>query len=461
MRILLIMPDAHMHKMRIGFHVRSMREAPLTLSTLAALVQDADIEWKLVDGSIGDIPLDENADLIGISVITGTANAAYRIADHYRSRNIPVVLGGIHVTLLPSEASAHADAIVVGMAERTWPQLIADFRAGRMKKTYEETASESDILKNVPIPRRDLMRRNGYMMPDVVQATRGCKRTCDFCTVPAIWPRYYRRPVSDVIDDVRSLPGNRFVFNDVSLVDDREYAMELFNALSPLKKKWGGLTTIEVAGDHELLGLMERSGCIYLLIGFESINRENLRQIYKGFNHVDNYSVAMETLHSHNISVQGCFVFGLDHDDRSVFESTVQRVNELKIDIPRYSLYTPYPGTMLFKRLFDEGRILSFNWDDYDTMHAVIRPAQMNPFELYDGFKWAYKETFRFKNAVRRLRLPVENSVINMFGAMTYRKFARRLYNEKRFSTPYSLEAPGEAPLPGQIRFKELGLCPV
>jgi len=438
-----------------------MRETPLTLSTLAALVQDPDIEWKLVDGSIEEIPLEENADLVGISAITGTANSAYRIADHYRSRNIPVVLGGIHVTLIPSEAARHADAIVVGMAEQTWPRLICDFKAGRMKKTYVEPPLETDILENIPIPRWDLMRRNGYMMPNVVQATRGCKRTCDFCTVPAIWPKYYKRPVSDVINDIKSLPGNRFVFNDVSLVDDREYAKELFTALKPLKKKWGGLTTIEIAGDHELLSLMEESGCIYLLIGFESINCENLRQIYKGFNHVGNYSVAMETLHSHNISVQGCFVFGLDQDDRSVFASTVQHINELKIDIPRYSLYTPYPGTMLFKRLLGEDRILSFNWDDYDTMHVVIKPAQMTPFELYDGFKWAYKETFRLKNAVRRLRLPVENSVINMLGNLAYRTFVRRLYNEKRFSTPYSIEAPGEAPLPGQVIYKELKACPV
>ena len=441
------MPDAHMHKLQIGPHVRSMREAPLSLTTLAALLpNDHDIEWRIIDGSIDSIPLDINADLIGISIITGNAIRAYQMADHFRGRGIPVVLGGVHVSILPGEAAPHADSIAIGMAERTWPRLIADFRQGKMAKVYRDEIPEGDWLNDVPIPRRDLLRRSGYMMPNTVHATRGCKRVCDFCAVPVVWPRYFKRPVADVIADVRSIPGRLFCFNDVSLVDDPEYARALFTALIPLKKKWGGLATVEIARQPELLELMRQSGCVYLLIGFESVNQSNLSEIHKGFNKSKDYKTIVDTLHGHGITIQGCFVFGLDEDDQTVFADTVQQVLDLKIDIPRYSIYTPYPGTPLFKRMVEEDRMLSFNWEDYDTMHVVIQPKQMTPFELYDGFKWAYCETFRYNHVLKRVAGFHLKSVVNFVGNMTYRKFVRRLYNEPRFAQPYSLHDPRAIP---------------
>jgi radical SAM superfamily enzyme YgiQ (UPF0313 family) len=446
MRILLVMPDAHMHKLRIGRFVRSMREAPLTLTTLASLIPpDPDIDIKLVDGSIDRVPLDYPADLVGISVITGCAPAAYRLADHYRARGVPVVLGGVHVTILPGEAAPHADCLVLGRAEQSWPRLIADFRRGRLQPVYREPALEDDTLL-VPPPRQDLQRRSGYMVPNTIQATRGCKRTCDFCTVPVVWPKYLKRPVGDVIRDIRQVKGRVIAFNDVSLVEDVDYATELFTAMIPLKKKWGGLVTADFMRHPGLVDLMRRSGCVYLLLGFESTDRASLSQIYKGFNKPVNYREIVNELHAHSISVQGCFVFGFDQDDRSVFRRTVDEVLDMKIDIPRYSLYTPYPGTLLFKRLMKEGRIISFNWNDYDTMHVVIRPAQMSPDELYDGFKWAYKETFRLRHILRRMGKPSLNTGINFVGNLAYRIFVKRLYHEPRFATPYSVHEPGSPP---------------
>lgn len=446
MNILLVMPDAHMHKLRIGRFVRSMREAPLTLTTLASLLPpDPDIHVKLVDGSIDRVPLDYPADLVGISVITGCAPAAYRLADHYRARGVPVVLGGVHVTILPGEAAPHADSLVLGRAEQSWPRLIADFRQGRLQPVYREPALEGDTLL-VPPPRLDLQRRSGYMVPNTIQATRGCKRTCDFCTVPVVWPTYLKRPVADVIRDIRQVKGRVIAFNDVSLVEDVDYATELFTAMIPLKKKWGGLVTADFMRHPGLVDLMRRSGCVYLLLGFESTDRASLSQIYKGFNKPVNYREIVNELHAHSISVQGCFVFGFDQDDRSVFRRTVDEVLDMKIDIPRYSLYTPYPGTLLFKRLMKEGRIISFNWNDYDTMHVVIRPAQMSPDELYDGFKWAYKETFRLRHILRRMGRPSLNTGINFVGNLAYKIFVRRLYHEPRFATPYSVHEPGSPP---------------
>jgi radical SAM superfamily enzyme YgiQ (UPF0313 family) len=237
-------------------------------------------------------------------------------------------------------------------------------------------------------------------------------------------------------------------FNYVSLVDDAEYARELFTAMVPLRKKWGGLVTADSLQDTELLDLMAASGCVYLLVGFESGDQTTLRGIRKNFNHTLAYKDLIASLQRRGITIQGCFVFGFDHDDESVFASTVQLVQELGVDIPRYSLYTPYPGTALFQRMMEERRILSFNWNDYDTMHVVIQPAQMTPDELYRGFKWAYRETFRLPRIVRRVSHPDIRCAINFVGNFCYRIFVRRLYHEPRFAQPYSLHDPGQPPAP-------------
>lgn len=463
MRILLIMPDAHMHKLRIGSFIRSMREAPLTLTTLAALIPPLpDVQVKIVDGSIDPIPMDEPADLVAISVITGCARPAYALAKHFRARGIPVVLGGVHVSILPGEAIQHADSIAVGRGEHAWPQLIEDFRAGRMKRVYRERDLPDHILTDVPAPRRDLQRTSGYMLPNTVQATRGCKRICDFCTVNAVWPRYLKRPIGDVIRDIRSIPGRHVAFNDVSLIDDVEYAKELFTAMIPLRKKWGGLVTADSLQNTELLDLMARSGCVYLLVGFESGNQTTLQSIRKNFNKTLNYRDLIRSLQKRGISTQGCFVFGFDHDDSSVFESTVQLVQDLGVDIPRYSLYTPYPGTQLFARMQAENRILSYNWNDYDTMHVVINPVQMTPDELYRGFKWAYKETFRMGRVLKRVSHPDIRCAINFVGNLCYRIFVKRLYSDPIYASPYSLHDPGTPPTDSHwiVPEEEETVCP-
>ena len=442
MRILLIMPDARMHKVHLGRWVWSLREAPLTLTTLAGLTADQpDVEYRLVDGSVEDIPTDATADLVGISVITGNAPRAYALADHFRARGIRVVLGGVHVTLMPDEAARHADAIVTGMAEDLWASVVADARAGRLQGAYSAPPPHDAILRGVPLPRRDL-QLGRYVMPATAQATRGCNHRCEFCVVPTIWPKFFKRPIADVVRDIRAMPGRRFAFNDVSLLEDRDYALELFSALVPLKKEWGGLCTVDVGRDPEMLDLMARSGCRYLLIGFESLSTKGLASIRKGFNHVDDYRAVVDVLHARGVSIQACFVLGLDTDTTSVFADTVDWANEAKIDIPRYSLYTAFPGTPLFRQLEAEGRILSRNWDDYDTMHVVVKPLLMSPEELHEGFRWTYRETFRARSILRRMRGCSLNSLINLVGNMAYWIFVHRLYHEERFALPCRPNAP-------------------
>ncbi|MCU0662117.1 MAG: B12-binding domain-containing radical SAM protein [Myxococcota bacterium] len=443
MKILLITPDAHMHKLYIGPHVRSCREAPLTLTTLAALTgEDPDIEYKLVDESVDLVPLDFPADLVGISVMTGTARRAYALADHFRFRGIKVVLGGVHVSICPQEAAQFADSIVVGMAERTWPQLIADLRQGKLAARYDDDSPQDAFVPGLPTPRWDLLRKSGYMLPYTVQFTRGCVHACDFCTVPAVWKKFQRRPVADIIRDIKLVPGKRFAVSDVSPFDDVAWAKELLTAMIPLKKKWGGLATTRVTDDPELMDLLVKAGCNYLLIGFESTEQSSLKQIYKGFNKSDDYKETVRILHKSGITIQGCFVFGFDHDNADIFATTVQRVTDLGIDIPRYSIYTPYPGTRLFQRMEQEGRILSYDWADYDTMHVVHRPMNMSPVALYEGFRWAYKETFKIKSMLSRAFASGLNFPITLAGNITYRNYVTRLYRSRAFEMPVSSAAP-------------------
>jgi radical SAM superfamily enzyme YgiQ (UPF0313 family) len=384
------------------------------------------------------VPLEESFDLVGISAMTGTCYRAFLLADHFRARGAKVVLGGVHVTLRPEEARPHADAIVRGFAERTWPQLLRDFAAGRLAPEYQDDGCH---LHGLPEPRRDLQHNWGYMMPYTVFATRGCKSACDFCSVPAAGFGWHTRPVAEVIDEIRRIPARRFAFNDVSLNEDRDYARELFTALIPLKKMWGGLATARIADDPELLDLMAASGCVFLLLGLESVSQHALNRMGKRFNQAGDYGKVARELHARGIIIQGCFIFGLDDDTPAVFDETVAVVNDLRIDIPRYALYTPYPGTRAFERIRAEGRLLHEHWAHYDTQHVVIRPKNMTPEQLDAGFIRAYRETFRLKSIWHRTS-GAKQAAIAFIGNLAYRRYVRRLERE-----PGRIHRPSTAPL--------------
>ena len=428
-KLLILLPGGQAHLLRLWPLVTSFREAPLTATTLAALVpSELDLEIRVVDGSVSPIPRAERFDLVAISLITGNAVRGYALADHFRGQGATVVLGGVHVMLLPEEARGHADAIVIGFAEKTWPQLLRDWCAGALRPEYRAAGPSS--LAGLPRPRRDLQKRFGYMMPNTTFATRGCSKVCDFCAVSAVPFGWQTRPVAEVVDDIRALPGRRFAFNDVNLTNERQYAMELFAALAPLKKQWGGLATTTIARDAELLDAMVASGCRYLLLGFETVSNQALYSMHKAFNAPDNYWNVCDALHRRGITIQGCFIFGLDGEGPGVFSETVEAVNALRIDIPRYALYTPFPGTPAYERLRGEGRLLHENWHYYDTQHTVIRPQGMSAEELDRGFIQAWRETFTLtsivhRNGARRRGLP-----ISFVGNLAYRRYISRLERE-------------------------------
>jgi radical SAM superfamily enzyme YgiQ (UPF0313 family) len=428
MKIALVSPKGPLYRHRGGIFRRSLRYAPLTLTTLAALVPDElAATVTLVDEGIEDVPVTLDADLVGMTVITGTAPRACELARQFRSRGIPVVLGGPHVTLVPDDAQTHADAVVVGYAEDTWPVLLRDFARGEMRSRYTQQADLS--LAGRPFPRRDLMPGARFLTNNVFEATRACIHNCEFCVVPAAWGRKpFQKPVEDVVGDITRHRASKLIFVDLNLIADRAYAHKLFEALIPLKVQWYGLSTVLLADDLPLLKLAARSGCRGLLIGFESILPANLHQSSKGFNRPSRFKEVVALMHAHGIAVYGCFVFGMDHDTPEVFVETARFAVEAQIDLPRFAISTPFPGTALYQRLEREGRILTRNWELYDGQHVVFQPARMSVQALQEGTELAWRAAYSVGSIARRLRGSPAPPWIALTANLGYRHYARNLH---------------------------------
>lgn len=425
--IALVSPKGPLYRHRGGIWKKSLRYQPLTLTTLAALIPaELNAQVRLIDEGISDVPMDLEADLVGLTVITGTAMRAYELADHFRSRGITVVLGGPHVTLIPEDAARHANAVVTGYAEDSWPQLLRDFAAGHLQPRYDQAPNLS--LADRPFARRDLLPGKHFLTNNVFEATRGCIHNCDFCVVPTAWGRKpYLKPVEQVVADIRQHGARKLIFVDLNIIADRDYALLLFKALIPLKVQWYGLATVLLTDDPELLELAGRSGCRGLLMGLESISPQNLRQSHKGFNSPDKYFKVVERLHENGIALQGCFVFGLDQDEPDIFLKTAEFAVQARIDLPRFAVVTPFPSTPLYNRLEAEGRILTKNWELYDAQHVVFQPAKMSATELQQGVEAAWKHAYSYRSIARRIRHSPAPWPVKIGTNLGYRFYAHNL----------------------------------
>lgn len=429
MRLQLLSPAGEIHRNTTGIFKTSLRYAPLTLTTLAAMVPpELDAEITIQDEGVQALDLDFPTSLVGITAITGTAPRAYAIADQLRAKGHTVVIGGVHATLMPEEAAQHADAIVTSYAERSWPELLRDHAQGKLKRHYFAPTGKR---LEVPIARRDLLKKDRYATVNSIEATRGCPHKCDFCAVPAAWANVYaHRPIEDVIAELKTFEGRYALFIDLSPVEDVNYAKALYRAMIPLKMRWVGLATTRVAEDKELLELAAKSGCRGLLIGFESISQATLEETRKGFHKAVNYAEVVKRLHHHGIGIQGCFVFGFDADDRSVFERTVEFVDRVKIDLPRYAVVTPFPGTGFYRRMESTGRLLHKNWALYDVEHVVIEPKQMTPEQLQEGLEWSWRQSYSWGSIFRRIIgsrcVPLLSIGLNV----GYRHYAKHLHEK-------------------------------
>ena len=426
MKIALLSPAGAMHRYKGMFH-KGLHSAPITLALLAALIpKELEAEAVIYDETAEAIPLDLDADVIAITCITGTSSRCYKFADYFRSLGKIVLLGGVHPTLMPQEAAAHADAVLVGLGEKTFPEALLDIKNGSLKQIYYGNGC-TDIA-NRPLPRKDLLNKKKYITLNTVEAVRGCNHSCTFCAYPAAFGRrVITRPVEDVIAEIRSFKGKEVVFPDVNLIADVRYAKELFTAMIPLKKWWMGLTTTAIGHNDELLDLFEKSGCKGILVGFESVNQETQAGINKGVNHVEEYKALMDKLHRKGIMVMGCFAFGADEDGPDVFKRTVELCIDAKIDLPRFSIITPFPGTEFYRELEAEGRIVEHDFAMYDVEHCVFQPKQMTKEDLEAGIAWAWKEAYSWKNIWKRLDLtkPKTMKSLYMLVNVGYRKYAK------------------------------------
>lgn len=428
LRIALVSPKGPLYRHRGGIFRRSLRYAPLTLTTLASLVPaELDAECTIHDEGIAEIDPSLDADVVGMTVITGTAPRAYELAAGFRRRGIPVVMGGPHVTLVPDDAQPHADAIVTGYAEDTWPELLRDLAARRLRPRYVQDPNLS--LAGRPFPKRGLLPGRRFLTTDVFEATRACIHNCEFCVVPSAWGRKpYQKPVEDVVADIRQQGARKLIFVDLNLIADRDYAARLFEALIPLRVEWYGLSTVLIADDLPLLDLAARSGCRGLLLGLESVNAVNLRSASKSFNNPTRYREIVERLHARRIAVYGCFVFGMDQDQPDVFLKTAEFAVDAGIDLPRFAVVTPFPGTALFKRLEAEGRILTRNWELYDGQHVVFQPAGMTVRQLQEGTEQAWRHAYSYGSIVRRMRASPAPRWVAGAANLAYRHYAHNLH---------------------------------
>lgn len=430
MKIALISPKGPLYRARGGIFKKSLRYQPLTLTTLAALVpEDLGAEIELYDEGIEAVPYTVDADLIGMTVITGTASRAYELSKQFRAQGKTVVLGGPHVTLLPKEAAEHADAICIGYAEDSWPQLLHDYVRGELQPVYAQAPSFSLDRPNMPFPRRDMFESQNFLTQSVFEATRSCVHDCEFCVAPAAWGRkQYQKPVDWVIRDIQQFGQKKLIFVDLNLISDKNYARELFTRLIPLNVQWFGLSTVLLAHDRELMELVARSGCKGLLLGLETVTPASLHDAKKRFNGSVDFKQVIADLHSLGISVQGCFVFGLDHDTPDSFDATVEFALDAGVDLPRFAVLTPFPGTPLFTRLEREGRILTREWELYDGQHVVFQPKNMTVQELAFGHERAWKKVYRWSAIAQRLWVARNFKPLALTANLGYRFYAHNLH---------------------------------
>ncbi|MCB1157642.1 MAG: B12-binding domain-containing radical SAM protein [Leptospiraceae bacterium] len=374
---------------------------PLGLATLAAYLSDSD-EIILVDEHVEILKTDDEPDLVLIQVYITNAYRAYKIADEYRKKGVYVVLGGLHVTSLPDEAEIHADTIFLGPAEQTFPLFIEDFRKKLTKKRYISTHGRT--LSLVPHPRRDLIKREKYLVPNSIVFSRGCPHHCDFCYKDAFYKggkSFYTEYLDRILEEIHSLGGKHLYFLDDHLFGNPKLSSELFVAMKGMGRVFQGAATLESIIKSDLIEKAAEAGLGSIFIGFETFSESSLIQGNKQHNINKDYEAVVKRLHSLDIKINGSFVFGLDGDTKEVFKRTVDWGIEKGLTTATFHIFTPYPGTRLFEKMETEGRIISKNWDLYDTRHTVYKLKGMQQEELEEGYHWAYREFYTWRNIIK------------------------------------------------------------
>ncbi|MHC1768827.1 MAG: radical SAM protein [Verrucomicrobiia bacterium] len=471
MRILLVLPAAD--------HVRVTRNHPdvpkramlrfsvLPLTTVAALTRP-EHSVRIIDENVEPLDLDAECDLVGVSFMTALAPRAYEIAGVFRKRGKLVIGGGYHPTLCPDDAKAHFDALVIGDAEGSWERVLADAQQGTLRGIYRQTppCAAAPALPGgelrVRTPRRDLLAGTArhYATINAVQAGRGCRHACRYCSVTVFHQRTYRhRPVAEVISELRALKGD-FIFVDDNIIADRDYAMELFEAMIPLRKRWVSQCSVLIADDPELLNRAHAAGCRGLFIGIETASQANLAALGKQFNHPQEYTERLARIRRAGIGVIAGMIVGLDADDRTVFEETLRFLDQNQVDALQLNILTPLPGTPLHDEYKAAGRVTDSDWSHYDYRHVVFKPARMTAAELQGGADWLLAQFYRIDRILWRFSRAVfavglMPAVLGLKLGLTYRydvlRGRIRGWNPARSHPPESSVTAGQKPFPGKV----------
>ncbi|UCD13325.1 MAG: B12-binding domain-containing radical SAM protein [Thermoplasmatales archaeon] len=432
MNILFIQP--RLSEMQKSWWKRSIDRAinkfyapPLTLEQLYAITPN-DHDVKVIDERIGQkINYDGNYDLVGITAFTPYINRAYEIADAFRKMGVKVVLGGYHPTAIPDEAKQHADSVLLGEAEYTWLQLLKDVENNGLRPFYlpDRPIDQNDI----PPAKRDQTRGNYFYA--AVQASRGCPNRCEFCAISNLKFRNIvrKRPVENVIDEIKTISQKHFHFYDPSLTLHPTYSKSLFREMKGLNKKFtcnGNVGALNK--DEELLKLASEAGCTRWYIGFESFSQQNMDLLKKQTNRVEEYAPAVKKIRDYGMDIYGLFMFGMDYDTPDVFDSTLKAVNDLGLIAANFSILTPYPGTPLHDRLDKEGRIFSKDWSKYRWDEVVIKPKGMSSEELLHGVRKIKREFYSLHNFSQMIRKEkvLELGLMDIFSTYFFSMIAYR-----------------------------------
>ena len=400
MKVKMILPALTEAKSPFWWPIKYSLFPPLGLATLAAYLDEED-EIDLVDEHVEALNTDDEPDMVIIQVYITSAYRAYEIADKYRAKGAYICLGGLHVTSLPGEAVQHADSIFIGPGEDIWPAFLADYQAGHPQKEYR---SFIRTLEDLPFPRRDLIKRNLYLVPNSIVVSRGCPYHCDFCYKEAFFKggkSFYTLRVERALAEIQSLPGKHLYFLDDHLFGNPYFASELFEGMRGMGRLWQAAGTVQSVLKPGLMEKAAEAGLRSLFVGFETLNPDNLKLQHKYQNLDRDYSQAIRRLHDLGVMVNASIVFGMDEDDSTVFDRTVEWAIQQGIETATFHILTPYPGTVLHQNIERQGRILTSNWNLYDTRHTVFQPSKMTPEALERGYWRAYHEFYKWSNIFR------------------------------------------------------------
>lgn len=374
---------------------------PQNIFSVAAATADMhDIE--LFDETIGQIySPTADVDLVVLFAATPDVTRAYELAAKIHDLGVMTVIGGLHATFMPEEAASYADVVLVGEEEETWPRLLTDIARGDIKEIYRNENGPVKLGDLKPYPQRFIAP---YAETGVwgVTASRGCKFKCSFCTVHEFFPTFRQRPVGDVIDEIRQTGLDVVEIHADNLIANRDYAMELFEALEPLNISWVGEATLNIAEYEDILEAAARSGLIYLVVGLETCSEAALHNAGKKFIKPEKAKENIRRLHDYKIAVDSCMLFGFDEHDKTIFQETLDWVRDIDLDVVHPNILTPFPGTDFYHQLEREGRLLTKDWSRYDCSTAVFQPKQMSPQELEDGMNWFSEQHQSLMATIRR-----------------------------------------------------------